>query len=61
MWKERLEEIRQEKRYGWGIEKDLAQAVRYYTQAAEQGQPREQYRLGVFFAKGTGLDLNGIP
>ncbi len=40
---------------GEGVAKDLAQAVRWYRKAADQGMDRAQYNLGVMYLAGEGL------
>jgi len=42
--------------YGFGGEKDMDKAVRWYTKAAEQGCLRSQYNLGTIYCNGVGGD-----
>ncbi len=37
---------------GWGPERDLLQAVEWYSRAAEQGETRAQFNLGVLLING---------
>jgi TPR repeat protein len=37
---------------GWGPERDLLQAIRWYTSAAEQNEPRAQFNLGLLLLNG---------
>jgi len=37
---------------GWGPERDLLQAVAWYTSAAEQNEPRAQFNLGILLING---------
>jgi localization factor PodJL len=41
---------------GRGVTKDLAQAAKYYTQAADAGFAPAQFRIGSFFEKGLGVE-----
>ena len=41
--------------YGQGVERDDAQALYWYTRAAEQGYAAAQYNLGWLYAKGQGV------
>jgi hypothetical protein len=43
---------------GQGVKRDLAGAVRWYRQAAEQGNPVAQNRYAKLLAVGEGVDLN---
>jgi TPR repeat protein len=40
---------------GEGVERDHTQAIQWYRRAAEQGNIRAQYNLGVMHAKGEGV------
>ena len=40
---------------GWGVVKDLEQAVLWYRRAAEQGDADAQNNLGVCYEKGLGV------
>jgi uncharacterized protein len=42
-------------RFGWGMEKDSAAAVRWLTQAAKQNQPQAQAELGTMYRLGRGV------
>ena len=48
--------------YSWGagVERDAAEAVRYYRMAAELGRPAAQYNLGNMYASGQGVALDNI-
>ena len=37
---------------GWGPERDLLQAITWYTSAAEQNEPRAQFNLGILLLNG---------
>lgn len=37
---------------GWGPERDLLQAITWYTSAAEQNEPRAQFNLGLLLLNG---------
>jgi TPR repeat protein len=43
---------------GWGGNKDLAGAARWYARAAVQGHARARYNLGVMFIDGRGAPLD---
>ena len=43
---------------GQGVERDDAQAVRWYRSAAEQGIVSAQYRLGLSYSDGRGVEQN---
>jgi TPR repeat protein len=43
---------------GIGAERNEAEAVKWYTQAAEQGLAAAQFNLGVMYAKGRGVTQN---
>jgi Sel1 repeat len=40
---------------GHGVERDLSQALQWYTRAAAQGSAVAQYRLGAFYERGWGV------
>lgn len=40
---------------GRGVARDMEQAVAWYRKAAEQGDPRAQYNLGVCYELGQGV------
>jgi uncharacterized protein len=40
---------------GYGVPKDLVEAVNWYRKAAEQGDAEAQYKLGVLFEGGQGV------
>ena len=44
---------------GEGVAQDLAEAVKWYRLAAEQGDARGQYSLGSMLAQGQGVPENG--
>ena len=46
--------------HGHGTVQNYAEAVRWYRKAAEQGDPRAQFHLGVFHAKGEGIPQDDI-
>lgn len=41
--------------YGYGVEADLQEALRWYRQAAEQGLPQAQNSLGFMYSLGLGV------
>lgn len=41
---------------GDGVDKDLAEAARWFRRAAEQGQVAAQARLGAMYARGVGIE-----
>lgn len=43
---------------GEGVEKNLEESIKWYTLAAEGGQPNAQYQLGLFFFHGIGVEKN---
>ncbi|TAL27385.1 MAG: sel1 repeat family protein [Alphaproteobacteria bacterium] len=43
---------------GTGIERNTAEAAKWYRKAAEQGNPRAQYMLGRFYSDGRSLPSN---
>ena len=45
---------------GEGVEKDSAEAVKWYRKAAEQGSVRAQYNLGVAYDNGDGVEKDDI-
>ena len=44
--------------YGRGVEKDYAEAVKWYRKAAEQGLAEAQYELGLCYRDGEGVEKN---
>ena len=42
--------------HGQGVEKDFAEAVKWYRKAAEQGVAKAQSNLGVCYANGEGVE-----
>ena len=46
---------------GEGVEKDPAEAVKWYRKAAEQGNAAAQYNLGVCYYNGQGVAQDYIP
>ena len=42
--------------YGDGVEKDYAEAIKWYRKAANQNYASAQFFLGVCYAKGTGVE-----
>ena len=42
--------------YGWGTEKDLIQAIAWLTRAAEQGDDKSQYELGLRYYEGKDVE-----
>lgn len=45
---------------GVGVEKDLKEAVKWYSKAAEQGNVDAQYNLGLCYQWGAGVDENYV-
>ena len=45
---------------GTGVEVDLAEAVRWFRKAAEQGMPQAQFNLGLCLARGVGVAKNVV-
>ena len=43
---------------GWGVEKNDAEAVKWYRKSAEQGNAEGQYLLGYCYAAGLGVEQN---
>jgi localization factor PodJL len=43
---------------GLGVAKDPTEAVHWYAEAAQQGNGRAMYNLGVAYANGAGIDRN---
>ena len=41
---------------GIGVEKDPAEAVKWYRKAADQGIAKAQYNLGACYESGTGVE-----
>ncbi|MCC8020790.1 MAG: sel1 repeat family protein, partial [Akkermansia sp.] len=41
---------------GYGVERDMKEAAHWYRKAAEQGNAEAQYRLGVCYANGWGVE-----
>ena len=44
---------------GFGVEKDVAEAVRWFRKAAEQGDAVAQCNLGSCYLAGCGIDEHG--
>ena len=42
--------------FGQGVEKDFAEAVKWYRKAAEQGHATAQHNLGVMYQDGQGVE-----
>jgi len=40
---------------GQGVQQDFEKAVKYYQQAADQGQAASQFNLGTMYIKGQGV------
>ena len=40
------------------VEKNLAETVKWFRKAAEQGDSEAQYNLGLFYDKGEGVEKN---
>ena len=40
---------------GYGMSQDYAEAFRWFRQAAEQGNAKAQYNLGLMYANGHGV------
>ena len=40
---------------GQGVPQDYAEAIRWYRQAAEQGNAEAQFNLGLMYAQGQGV------
>ena len=45
---------------GRGVRKDYVQAVQWYRKAAEQGNAKAQYNLGLMYANGKGARQNPV-
>ena len=45
---------------GNGVEVDLAEAVRWFRKAAEQGMPQAQFNLGMCLSRGAGVEKNVV-
>ena len=45
---------------GDGVEKDAAEAVRYYRLAAEQGEFKSQCNLGLMYVQGLGVPKDHV-
>ena len=43
---------------GYGVEKDLRKAVKWFRKSAEQGDAKAQYNLGYCYAYGDGVEKN---
>jgi len=43
---------------GLGVRQSNAEALRWYTRAAEQGDARAQYNLGLMYMNGQGVEPN---
>jgi uncharacterized protein len=41
---------------GWGVQRDLASAVKWYRKAAEQGLEIAQHNLGIAYINGDGIE-----
>jgi TPR repeat protein len=41
---------------GYSVQKDFAEAIKWYRKAAEQGHTEAQFRLGVCYYIGEGVD-----
>jgi S1-C subfamily serine protease len=46
--------------FGKGVPKSTSEAVKWYKQAAEMGNPVSKFNLGVFYLKGEGVPLDYI-
>ena len=46
--------------HGQGVPQDLAEAVKWYRKAAEQGQEDAQNNLGIMYYKGQGVPRDYI-
>jgi TPR repeat protein len=42
--------------FGWGVERDYAEAVRLFREAAMMGNANAQNYLGICYSEGWGLD-----
>ena len=40
---------------GLGVTQDHEQALKWYTESAEQGNPTAQYHLGIMYSTGRGV------
>lgn len=45
---------------GRGVERDDAEAARWFRRAAEQGDPLAQYNLGICFLEGRGVEEDPV-
>ena len=45
---------------GWGVEKDYAEAVKWYRMAARQGHAKSQYNLGILYIHGLGVEQDQL-
>jgi uncharacterized protein len=45
---------------GLGVSKDMTEAVRYYRQAAELGEPFAQLSLGILYRSGNGVAKDNV-
>ena len=45
---------------GIGVEKDYAEAVKYYRKAADQGAAVGQYNLGLCYTDGVGVEKSFV-
>lgn len=43
---------------GWGVDKDVFQAVKWIQRAAEQGHEAAQFKMGLAYANGHGVRRN---
>ena len=43
---------------GRGVKQDMAEAVKYYRKAADQGLAEAQYNLGYCYDNANGVDLD---
>jgi TPR repeat protein len=44
--------------HGMGVKKDYATAAHWYEQAANAGEKRGQFHLGLLYEQGLGVDKN---
>lgn len=43
---------------GKGVDRDYAKALNWYHRAADQNHPEAQFKLGVIYANGLGVEQN---